>query len=222
MNFLKKNIFLFFTIILLLVILFKLIGDWSFPDTSWPLEKDEKVKIEAGTPLVQKFTANRDGLARIKVLFANSSLGDGGTLAMKIYDETCVSFLRQSTFTVTSLDSDNTIDFAFSRIPDSKDKAFCLNLTYEPKKGAKSANIFLLNNPSPESQFLSLNGQVRPDQSIAMRPAYQNASWWQNIIELDQRISQYKPWFLKSYYLMAIAFLFIFFSILAVVLLISA
>jgi len=215
-----KNIFLFAIAFLVFIILLKFLSDWSFPDTSWPLEKGEKVKMETSQPLVQKFTASRDGLERIKVLFANSSLGDGGILEMKIYDETCSQLLRESSLKVTSLDSGNIIDFTFSRIPNSKDKSFCLNLAYKPQKGAKSANIFLLNNPSPQSQFLSLNGQERPGQSIAMRPAYQNSSLWQNIVELDRRMSQYKPWFLKSYYLLIIAFLFIFFSILSVILLI--
>ena len=209
------------TAVLLLVILFKLLGDWSFPDTSWPLEKGEKVKMEANQPLVQKFTASRDGLERIKILFANSAIGDGGKLEMKIYDETCSQLTRESTLNVTSISSGNTTDFTFSRIPDSKDQAFCLNLAYKPQKGTKSASIFILDNPSPQSQYFRLNGQERPGQSISMRPAYQNASGWQNIIELDQRISQYKPWLLKGPYLLVIVFLFVIFAISAVILLIT-
>jgi len=38
-------------------------------------------------------------------------------------------------------------------------------------------------------------------KSLAMRPAYLNHYFWQDIQELNQRISQYKPWFLKHYFL---------------------
>ena len=203
--------------ILLLVILWKLLGDWSFPDTHWPIEKGEKVKLKTEQMIVQKFVASRDGLMRIKVLFGNSDIGKGGTLEMKIYDETCSTLLRDSKLKVTGLDSGNTEDFKFARIPDSKGKTFCMDLRYD---GAKSANLFLENNSLPENKFLSVNGQELSGQSIAMRPAYQNASRWQNIRELDQRISQYKPWFLKGPYLLAIVFFFLLFTISAVILLI--
>jgi hypothetical protein len=212
-----KIIFLFTTAVLLSVILFQFLGDWSFPDTRWPIEKGEKVKISSDKSVVQKFVAGRDGLARIKVLFGNSDIGKGGKLEMKIYDETCSKLLRNSTLAVTSLDSGDTKDFKFPRIPDSQGKIFCLDLRYN---GAKSASVFLVNDPAPESKFLSVDGQELPNQALAMRPAYQNASWQQNILELDQRISQYKPWFLKGSYLLAIVFFFLIFAIFAVILLI--
>jgi len=48
---------------------------------------------------------------------------------------------------------------------------------------------------------------------LSMRPAYENDNWKQDISELSQRISQYKPWFLKHFYLDAIAILFIVLSV---------
>ena len=212
-----KNIFLLAAAVFLLAILWKLLGDWSFPDTRWPIEKGEKAKLKTEQMIVQKFVAARDGLARIKVLFGNSDIRKGGALEMKIYDEKCSKLLRDSKLKVTGLDSGNTVDFKFPRISDSENKTFCLDLHYN---GAKSANLFLENNPLPENKSLSVNGQELSGQSIAMRPAYQNASGWQNIRELDQRISQYKPWFLKGPYLLAIVFFFLLFTISAVILLI--
>jgi len=42
------------------------------------------------------------------------------------------------------------------------------------------------------------------DSPIVFRPGYKNGSIWRNWQELNQRISQYKPWFLKGIYLDAI------------------
>jgi hypothetical protein len=202
------------------LVFYKLSGLWSFSDPNWPLGKDEKVKIKNGTQIVQKFTADRNGLARIEVLFGSSNLDQGATLTMKIYDETCSGLIRESSFFSPSIGSDNTEDFVFSKIPDSKNKTFCLNLSFSPVINSKSTTVFAVSNSMSQNKSLMIDGQNFSGQSLSMRPAYKNNNLWGDLTELNQRISQYKPWFLKHYYLAAVALSFIILSFILVAILI--
>lgn len=213
MTMLKKIKLIFIAVFfgLLILIFFTLGNIWSFPDTEWPLTKGDKEKIR--TEVVQKFKANRDGLARIKILFGNSDINSGGTLIFKLFDEDCEESIRTTRLDINSLNSDNTTDFIFSKIKDSKDKTYCFKLSYDQKKDSKKINVFIAENKMAQNKFLSVNGEELIGQSLAMRPAYKNATLFGDINELNQRISQYKPWFLKHYYLYFIAFGFLILSI---------
>ncbi len=213
-----RNIFILLLILLLGIIFFNFFKVWSFPDTAWPLAKGEKTKINS--EIIQKFTADRDGLARIKILFGDSDISPGGQFNLKIHEENCQNIIRETTLNIISLDSDNTVDFIFSQIKNSKNKTFCLRLSYAQKKGGKKANIFIADNSRPENKFLSVNGAEKTGQSIAMRPAYKNNRLWQDFTELNQRVSQYKPWFLKHYCFDFIIFGFLVLSVLLVIILI--
>ena len=39
---------------------------------------------------------------------------------------------------------------------------------------------------------------MRPNESLSFRPVYRNKTLLADFVELNQRMSQYKPWFLKS------------------------
>jgi hypothetical protein len=213
MTMLKKIKLIFIAVFfgLLILLFFTLEKVWSFPDTEWPLTKGDKEKIR--TEVVQKFKANRDGLARIKILFGSSDVSPGGTFDFKLLDEDCRKTVRSAKFDITSLGSDNTTDFIFPKIKDSKNKTYCLSIGYAQKKGGKKAEIFITDNTKPENVYFSINGEQMQGKSIPMRPAYKNATLFGDINELNQRISQYKPWFLKHYYLYFIAFGFLILSI---------
>ena len=64
-------------------------------------------------------------------------------------------------------------------------------------------------------------GVPRNDQSLSMRTVYRNATLWQDLGELNDRISQYKPWFLKDFFIGTIATLFVILSTTLIALLIS-
>lgn len=212
-----KKIFLAFLAILVVVIFADLHAQWSFPDTHWPIEKAEKVKLRAEQPITQKFTAARDGLSRVKILFGNSDLGANGEMQLSVLDENCAELLRRVEIKTESLDSGNTLDFNFPRLPKSKDQTFCLQLA---TVGKKSANVFVVSNTLPDNKSLVINDQELAGQALAMRPAYRNATLSQNLTELNQRISQYKPWFLKHFFLTAITLGFLLLSLLVIVILI--
>lgn len=221
----KKIFFLILAGAALALIFFRFHREWSFPDTKWELRKDERITLYPGKPVVQKFIPARDHLSRVETFFANSKVGAGVTLKMQILEENCGNLLRESSLAVSSLDSDKPYQFVFGKIPDSKGKTLCLKLSYDSKKDEatiKNVKMFIVENPPAESLSLRNESENKTyeNYSLAIRPAYRNANLWQDIVELDQRISQYKAWFLKNNYLLTIAFAFIALSILAVIILI--
>ena len=180
---------------------------WGFPDTRFPLEKGEKIKLdEAGA--AQTFLASRNGLSGINILFGGSQIKNGGTLVFTLLDVNCQRKIFETKTFVTSLGADDAIRFPFAPIPDSKGKTLCFTAQFEPKEGSKKAALFVIPNTLPEETLsLSLNGTVRPNESLSFRPLYQNKTLIADLVELDQRISQYKPWFLKGAFLASIALL---------------
>ncbi|MDO8529274.1 MAG: hypothetical protein Q7S18_01240 [bacterium] len=220
----SKSIFLSIVLVVLALVTIRLIELWSFPDTTWILKRGEKIALESNDPLMQKFAASRNNLSGIEILFSSSDIKPGGAISMKILDENCSRILREKEMKVKNLDAENTYSFRFSRIPKSEGKIYCLALSFAPliSPNGKKAKIFLNDVPPFGSQLLnSAAGEKFENKSLAIRPAYQNDSLWKNIDELNQRISQYKPWFLKHYFLYAIIFTFIIFSIVLLVILIA-
>ena len=216
----NKNRIIFFAIFfgLLILIFFQLNKQLSFPDQNWPVVKGEKIKIHS--EVIQKFRADQNNLARIKILFGNSDVSPGGKFNLKIYEENCQDIIRETNLNISSLDSNNTTDFVFKKIKNSKDKIFCFKLSYKQKKNGKKAQLFVIDNSMEQNKFLSVNGEEKTGQSLAMRPAYKNNYLWQDFSQLNQRMSQYKPWFLKHYCLDFIIFSFILLSIVLVVVLV--
>jgi hypothetical protein len=218
----KQKILLFFLAISIVAVFWMLAKNWAFPDTHWETRKDEKVSLEAGQALVQKFSASRDNLKQIEILFANSKIGNGAAVKVQIFSENCFELLREKSFQVSFLDSEEVLNFSFRKISDAREKVFCLKLVFEPKDQKKKAKVYIVENNNPENitLFDTQKNRVLPEKSLSMRPGYQADNWRENIQELNQRISQYKPWFLKHYFLFFIAFAFILLSIVMVVILI--
>lgn len=218
----SKNIFLFIILIALVLITVRLINLWSFPDTDWILKKGEKTALESNYPLLQKFTAVKNNLSKIEILFSSSDIKPGGAILMKVLDENCSQVLRKQEMRTANLEAENTYAFRFSKIPDSEGKNYCLALSFSPfSPNGKKAKVFLNDNPPSGSRLTnSATGKEFPGKSLAIRPGYQKNTVWENARELNQRISQYKPWFLKHYFLYAIVSLFVLLSLLLVAVLI--
>lgn len=219
-NISPKNFLFVPAVFFLGLISYNFFHDLSFSDTAWPLGKGDKIKIAASSTIDQKFTANRDGLSGAEILFGNANLDGGADLTLKVYDESCSNILRTSSYFAPAIASDETEIFSFERINDSNNKIYCLNLSFQPKKNNRTGSIFIVPNTRLENISLSINNQDYSGKSLSMQPIYRNSNLWQDLGELNQRISQYKPWFLKHYFLSFIAFGFLIFSILLMVILI--
>lgn len=220
-NFSYKYLFLIIALLAVFFVFFRFYQQWSFPDTAWQLAKGEKTDIESKKPLQQKFIASRDNLSRIDIFLSSSSIKPGGTLKMAILDEACANILRTETWKVKDLDSEDSYSFRFAKIPESKNKTYCFSLVYTPLlENGKKAKIFLNENPPAGSELILTTQEIIDSRSLAIRPAYQNDNLAGNIRELNQRISQYKPWFLKSIFLNIIVFSFLLLSFALVTILI--
>lgn len=213
-----KIFFISLIVLILIIVFFNLSRIFSFPDTAWPLEKGEKEKIH--TEVIQKFIASRDGLSGVKILFGSSDVSPGGTLNLKIYQENCQKIVREVDLGITKLNSNNATNFNFPKIKDSAEKTFCLNLSYIKKGGGKKAEIFVIENPRSENKYFSLNGEETQGKAIPFRPTYKNATVFGDIYELNQRLSQYKPWFLKHYFMYFVSFGFLVLSVALIIILI--
>jgi hypothetical protein len=168
----------------------------------------EKIKIKSGQLIKQEFKAERNNLSRIRILFGRSYNKDAGKINLKLTDGICENVIRKKSFERSAIQSEGYYDFRFSKIIDSNDKNFCLIIEFKPQKEKyKELNIFLSSDPISENKLM-IDGETK-NGALAMRPAYQTEGFWNNISELNQRISQFKPWFLKNIYLYTVFFVFI-------------
>lgn len=222
----KRTILLTSALMLLLFVFLKLSSIWSFPDTDWLMQRDGKIELKPKEVVIQKFRANRDNLARIEFLFGRSYLKSiGGNIKIQLAEEDCSAIISESFLKISALSLDDANDFTFPKVRDSKNKIYCVKISFIPGPGSisrKKPSIFTNNNSMPENihLFNSATNEELKNQSLSMRPAYKNDNIWQDATELNQRLSQYKPWFLKQYYLGFVIISFIVLSILLVAILI--
>ena len=90
------------------------------------------------------------------------------------------------------------------------------------KTSVKGLRLFSM--PATSFQFGLKNtttAETFENKTLSVRGVYVNDNLGQDLRELSQRISQYKPWFLKHYFLEAIAILFMVLSVGLIVILIA-
>ena len=195
--------------VLLLAIFFRFASLLYFPDSAIILQKGALQELTVEKPLTQKFTAQRAGLSQVEILLRTPGIKfeNGDKVKAELSDENCEIILRSGALEKSFLNSPNLYLFSFPRLSDSAGKNFCLKLTFLPqKKTAKNIQIFTMGEAE--------------NQPLAIRMVYKNSYLWQDLRELNQRISQYHPWFLKNVFLSLIIFGFVIISVLTVTLLI--
>lgn len=215
-----KIIYFIMATLLCLAVAYKFSRSFSFPDANWNLTKGDKTEIKPGYPIGQVFSADRSNLVKIRILFGKSNLKDGGEIKLNLGDEDCENPIRKDSFNRKDMQPDGYYDFVFPKIEDSRDKTYCLLIDFKPEKTIyKSFYAFMSSNLSPGAKFISIpgTGEKNEGQSLSMRPAYKNDNLWQDIEELNKRISQYKPWYFKHYYLNLVEVLFLLLSVLVIV-----
>jgi hypothetical protein len=219
----SKTILLPVFFIGLFLVLFKLSDIFYFPDSNWKMGRESKIELLASKPVIQKFKADKNDLASMEMLFGRSSLKKvNGKIHFEIMEENCANKIANDYLIPQDINSDDSNAFTFNKIADSENKTYCLNLTFEAGNSAtKNPFIFINPNNSLDNIFLvNADGNELKNQSLSMRPAYKNDNVWQDMTELNKRISQYKPWFLKHYYLSFVVISFILLSILLVAILV--
>ena len=212
-----QKILLAILAIFLLAIFWRFATLLYFPDSGVAFEKDNLVKVHASETITQKFTAGQNDLAKIEMLIRGPGLQyqNGDKMKMILSDQTCQNQLRTGQLEPSFLASNNLYEFDFSRLPNSTGRTYCLKATFLSKKSsAKSIQIFTTNDASTP-YFLNnpTLGLEYKNQPLSLRPVYKGSNIFHNLNQLNQRISQYKPWFLKHFYLWAVLILFLALSI---------
>lgn len=181
----------------------------AFPDPTWSLSKGERVNLPPHASLTQTFTANRTNLRRVEILFGKFTLQEEDWLTLELRDGACSTLLAQTKFARRSFDSEHTYAFVFDRIPDSRDQTYCLTILFTSDRSVektKAPRLFTDLSAQAPPYAITEKDSVTPGNSpIAIRPGYVNASFVATLDELVDRISQYKPAFLKDGILIVLA-----------------
>lgn len=201
------------------------LANFSFSCKNLLPEKGEKIKLYPYQSLRYNFQASDNNLSAIKLLLESDGFIRGDKIKAEIKNASCNSVIQEKTLGPLSLDSNIYANFNFKKITDSKNKKYCLEITYlSERNGTKDLPyVYLSENPDfpGEKATDTHSGKEYDGYSLLLKTAYKKDNVWQNLEELDKRISQYKPWFLKKYYLAAIATGFIILSISVVAVIIN-
>lgn len=196
--------------LILFSLIFGFLRLFGFPDSDWSLQKGERVVLLPGESLSQTFTTGRDGLRRIEILFGKFTLEGEDELMLELRDDTCSQILAQKTLVKKSFDSEYTYNFLFDAIHDSQNKTYCFMATFttnRPVAKTKAPRFFIDEEAKQSALYTVTNpsGEKTPGPGLlAIRPGYINTSLVANGQEFFNRISQYKPFFLKSWFLLGL------------------
>ncbi len=165
--------------------------------------KTKKITLSPGEPVTQTFTAHDNGLYQLRIVLGNTDLQQDESIALRLLDGACretiaTDFRRESrkqgAYTV----------FSFPVLSDSRDKQYCFSATYDSPENRKGDKPYLSAIDEPDIAFAdrtltdSGKGRTYPSQSLFLRPAYTQGNTLDDIWELENRLSQYKPAFVKG------------------------
>ncbi len=224
-NFNKIKLFLLFVFVLAtLAVGLTFWRQFSFPDSDYKLEKGRRVELGGGDRVEQVFWVSQDGLAALEILLSGRLENENTKLEFFLKDRNCQQVLAKREIKgKRSFNSKYPYLFNFPRIKHSKNRYFCLEIEFTSEKSSKKNKIrFFVNNwfkgdnqrdeqngveRKVKERLLKpyiLNGSSEKNKkkhSIFLRPRYRKVGIWRNIDELNKRMSQYKPWFLKGKFL---------------------
>jgi hypothetical protein len=200
----------------------------SFPLSDFMASQDKENTLYAGYPIIQHFTANKNNLRQVNFAIRDFPKFPGDKICFELMDNDCVNQIASDSINFSSLSYPSYKPFKFQAILDSKGESYCAKITFSPliKRSFFLPKVLSTKfKTDPAVKYYNAGdkngkGKTYKDQTLAMKPAYGSGSFLNDISTINKRISQYKPWFLKHYWLYAIAFSFMIFSVLLVVLLI--
>lgn len=238
-NFKIEYVVLSVLIVGLILISVSFFKQLNFSDNSQQIEKGTKVELIAGDILEQKFIAQHNGLSNIKILFGNRKLLDGSYIKLVLADKNCKNNIFEKTLEEEyNFDSKYLYDFSFPKIKNSKDKQYCLKIELKTEKKwslwrkvknkirknkiHKKCKIRLfeqIHNNDGIGNYVVIDKsgkiKVQGKGGVVFRQSYRAVSVGKSFQQLSQRMSQYKPWFLKGNYLTVIFWLAVILSLIS-------
>lgn len=211
--------------VFLVIIFYVFSRDLSFPESDYNFKTGSETKLYSGGQVTQVFSAQRNNLNQIKIaLRTGESIGSGDEVLFQLADADCQEIIATDKITRFSIISRIAYKFNFKAMPDSQNKSYCLMVSYLAKNPAQKnvPEILISKDPQFEARSYTNTGKGGEfkGRTLVMRPAYGNDNFFQDLTELDKRISQYKPWFFKGFYLAAIFTLFLISSLVLVLILV--
>lgn len=172
----------------------------SFPHDYRVFERDDKDKLTPDKSIHQPFTAIRNNLDQVNIMFDNYPPPAGEKVSVLIRNETCRELLRTGTVILPHASPKTYEEFKFKPIPDSKGKNYCLDIHYEAKKERKNRPaVYVFESEIETDTYITTkSNKPHPGETIVFRPAYSEGSLGDNLGELNRRISAYKPGFLNG------------------------
>lgn len=179
----------------------------SFRDSSLLLTKGEPIKLLPGETASQTlgFKPNTH-LRSIEFLVRNPEPKKGDTVTVTLADALCQHPLREARLMPGLLQSDNLFVADFDDpYPITSSEPFCVLLHFDDTSTqSKYLRFFTSEIKLASTLELRLGGDLQVDRSLSLRPVYTTTTLAGNLATLNERLSQYKPWFLKGGFLTGI------------------
>lgn len=175
------------------------------------LGKTKKVTLSPGAPVTQTFIAHENGLSQVRFVMGNVHLSGNDSLEFRLMDEACQNTLAADTFYRRPQKQGTYTVFSFPELPDSQGKPYCFAAMYFSDESRKGEKPYLSAMDTPDPTFADRTltdtnkNKVYPSQTLFLRPAYTSGTLTGDLWNLIERLSQYKPGFLKGW---SIAILF--------------
>jgi hypothetical protein len=188
--------------VFLAMIVWKFFGILSFSDSSLNFEGESKQeKLYPDAQIIQKITATENNLDQINISISKYSQQLGDKIILEVADESCEKIMAGSKIDMFTWHSPNYEKFKFKPIPDSKDKIYCLKFTYVPFRTQQDKKAYISSYPAEGSSYINTGKSIegQKNRTLKLKPAYGNNSSWKNFSRLIDRMSQYRPDFLKGY-----------------------
>jgi hypothetical protein len=203
----------------------------AFPDVDNKFLEDGEARLHPNRPVSQFFTADRNNLNQVDVAIRNFNQWSKDKIVFNLKDEACDKTIATGEIGRFSPDYTIYTPFAFPAISDSQGKTYCVEVAFATNKenldenqlpfivySRLKGNVF--TNSGEDDEDNPGSARIYSGKTLVMKPAYGSGNFKEDIKILNDRVSQYKPWFLKHDYLYAISISFVILSVVLVVILI--
>lgn len=181
------------------------IDQLSFPQPSRNFIGDTKrAELSVNGPITQVFRIRENGLEGFQVFMGDTDLALGERIDFTLMDTSCATTINQMRRTMFSLSAIRDVRFMFPTISDSADRQYCLSIEYHPGFMKKKERPYIRVTEDEQSKDISYTDHGKEKtyvgRTLQVRPLYapMDGTVTARIMVLENRLSQYKPAFIKG------------------------
>ncbi len=177
------------------------VSSLTFPDSDYNfLGKKDRERLVVNKPISQIFISEENGLSAVKYSLGNLNLWPGEALQFELRDAHCEKTLATDSWIPLEPKPLIYTRFHFPRIPDSQGKSYCAYITYVSSYDRKSSEAPHINTSKfpGRSYTLVAKNKTYENETLQMRPTYSSGNFFSDLWRLIERMSQYKPDFIKG------------------------